>query len=939
MAGTPSIVGRERDLAMVEAAFGKGGPRLLLITGAPGSGKSTLWAAAVAAARDRGLALITARPDPNERDLPFAGLSDLLDEHTLEVVLPRLSGPRRRALEAALQRSGPMPPEPAPDRRGPPLTTTVGPLDRVALGLAVLDALRWLAASRQLVVAVDDLDAWDEPTGSAVGFAVRRLRDEPVLLLATRRTAADSAAARVIEAAVAEGAIDHLELAALSLGATGRLLGDRLRRHFPRPILVRLHQASGGNPLLALELGRSYGDASSVQDQGILLAKADLEALFRRRVDRLPPAGRDVLLTVALVGRTPVVTLESVLGARDAEAGLEATVTAELVTIDADVVRPVHPLIAWVAQRHAPPRRRRSLHRRLGALTADPEERARHLALGSDGPSETVATVLDAAADRARRRGAPAAAAELRDLAVAQTPQTDAHGLLRRIFAAARDQFEAGDALGARQRVGDALAGLAPGGARVPWLLLRAEMADTMHDRDATEVSCEQALLEAGSDARLAARTHAFLAGASLGAVALDTAHARAAIDLMAGHEQDEPAAVVTAILTLANNELWAGRGLDRALLDQALALEPQAGLPLLWRPSAQVGSLLARIDELGEARRRMEVALQTAEREGNETARPSLLAHLVSVELLLGDLAAASTHIDEALELAELCGFELPPLLAYRAWVDAHQGNVERARRVAGEGVAAADLQGDGWSAWLFHRPLGLLELSLGQPRTAAQHLLRVVELASDFETMEPNSFRVHGDLVEALVASGQLVEARTVLVDFEARAAAHGYPWSVAVSRRARGLYLAAEGDLGAASERLASALEIHAALPMPFELARTLLIAGAVHRRAKRRTDARAALEEAAAAFAGMGAHIWAARARSELASVAGRRADPGRLSPSERRVAELVANGRSNQEVADELFLSVRTVEGHLGRIYGKLGLRGRTQVAAALARQT
>lgn len=938
MAGTPSVVGRERELAIVESVLDKGGPRLLVMVGEPGIGKSTLWAAAVEVSRRLDRALLTARPDANERELPYAGLSDLFDERTLGAVLPRLSGPRRRALETALQRAEPTPVERPPGKGREASGAPSEPLDRVALGLAVLDAFRWLASAHRLVVAVDDLDCWDEPTAAAVAFAFRRLRDEPVLLLATRRTASDAAVVRLIEAAATDGATDRLNVTALSLGATGRLLGDRLGRQFPRPVLVRLHQACGGNPLLALELARSHGEPGDGTGLPASVAATDLEALLRRRIDRLSPAGQDVLLTVALAGRSSVPALEAVVGPRESATGLAATLAADLLIVADDVVRPSHPVIALVAERRATPGRRRLLHRRLGALAVDPEERARHQALGSDGPDEAVASALDAAAEHARLRGAPAAAAELRDLAVALTPSALPDASLPRIFAAARDQFEAGDVHGARARVGDALDGLAAGPARVPWLLLRAEMAHAVDDQKTSVASCEQALVEAGPDVRLAARTHAFLAGAGPMTVAVETAHARAAIRLMAGREAEEPAAVVVAILTVVDNELWAGRGLDRALLEQAVELEPDAGLPLLWRPSAQIGGLLARVDELPEARRCMEAALRLAEREGNETARPTLLTHLASVELLLGDLTAASAHTEEALELAELCGFELRPLLAYRAWVDAHQGNVERARRLADDGIAAAERQRDGWSAWLFHRPLGQLELSLGEPRAAARHLGRVAQLATDFEIVEPNSFRVHGDLVEALVASGQLAEAREVLADFEARAAVHLYPWSVAVSRRAGGLCLAADGDLDAASDRLASALTIHAELPMPFERARTLLVAGSVHRRARRRAAALEALEKAVGIFSAMGARIWAERARTELASVFGRRGAPERLSPAERQVADLVAAGRSNREVADELFLSVRTVEGHLTHVYAKLDLRGRTQLAAALARE-
>jgi DNA-binding CsgD family transcriptional regulator len=199
-----------------------------------------------------------------------------------------------------------------------------------------------------------------------------------------------------------------------------------------------------------------------------------------------------------------------------------------------------------------------------------------------------------------------------------------------------------------------------------------------------------------------------------------------------------------------------------------------------------------------------------------------------------------------------------------------------------------------------------------------------------------EPAHFCVGPDLAEALVLVGDLEAARTVEAELERRGRELARPWAVATALRCRGLIAAVEGRPDAALADLEAALEVHAQVPQPFDRARTMLVLGTVQRRAKQRAEARGTLEAALAVFEELGAPLWAERARAEIARLGGRRAkDRVELTETERRIAELAADGRSNREIAGELFVSERTVEANLTRAYRKLGVRSRTELARRL----
>ena len=235
-----------------------------------------------------------------------------------------------------------------------------------------------------------------------------------------------------------------------------------------------------------------------------------------------------------------------------------------------------------------------------------------------------------------------------------------------------------------------------------------------------------------------------------------------------------------------------------------------------------------------------------------------------------------------------------------------------------------------------LYLRVLGFLELSLGNAGAAARYLARTVEMAESFGIREPGVFRVHADLIEALIGVGDLDQAEVVLGELEIRGKASRVPWSLATAARCRGLLLSARGELVAAEIALEDALAAHEGLAMPFELARTRLALGLLQRRRNERRRGHESLEHARTLFADIGAPLWVARAERELRPLGGRPTSRLTLTPAEERVAELAASGLTNRQVATALFISPKTVESSLARIYRKLGIHSRAELGAHIA---
>jgi DNA-binding CsgD family transcriptional regulator len=322
----------------------------------------------------------------------------------------------------------------------------------------------------------------------------------------------------------------------------------------------------------------------------------------------------------------------------------------------------------------------------------------------------------------------------------------------------------------------------------------------------------------------------------------------------------------------------------------------------------------------------------------GDQSSLPYVLVLLAQVECLLGDLPAARRHADEGCELAAAAGQETVQayLLAVRAWADAHTGQVDDARGSAVQALAMAGRVGGRPAEQFARAALGLLELSIDHPAAAATWLEPLVEHARAEGIVEPGATRFVPDRIEALLATGRVEEAAELLDWYAANARRLERPSALAAANRCEALLAAAHGDGAAALTAFEQALERHADLPLPFERARTLLAYGGAQRRAKQRRAARATLAEADRAFTRLGMPLWAARAQTELRSIGGRSSRPGELTPTERRVAELAADGQTNREVAAALYLSPKTVEFHLRNVFRKLRLDSRHELARALS---
>ena len=923
MAG--DVIGRESELAILHRFQDSipTGPSALLLSGDPGIGKTTVWKEGLAGALQRRYRTLSCRPVEAETRLSYAALGDLL-EPVLEEALPAVPEPQRRALEVALLRS------PSSGARA----------DQRAVSLAVLGCLRSVASTSPVVVAIDDIQWMDLPSVRVLQFVVRRLKDEPVGLMTAARGARADVDPLGVVSAFAEDRVHAVHVGPLSLDALERVLRDKVGQGVPPTTLRSIHEMSGGNPFFAQEIGlallRRGGDVAA----GERLPIPDrLQVLIEDRLEGLPAKTVEALEVVSALSAPTLDAIAAAIAPSAIDDRLGPAIENGVVEVVGDGLRFTHPLLASAVYQKIPPARRRELHARLAKIVRDPEERARHLALSVEGPDVAVAAALEEAALLASSRGAPQSAAELWEMARRATPEDRAEDLVRRTHLAGVAHYECGDTSLARSVLEQAVDLSMAGPARARVLLdLGMGLAETEGWRAAWAVF-EAARGEAGDDLALRALIEQNLGYAWLfrGDLAASERHARAALQL--AEELQEPRVMAEAFQAYPFVEFLLGRGVDQELLDRGIALEGHMEGEFkshVLRASFVVAQLLKFTDRLDEARRTFTELLGDAAAHGVESPIPQFQYHLAELECRAGNWDAAMEHAQQSMAASQR--------LRMGAWmsaeghfavglVEAHLGRADPARLAALEGLRVAEAAGETLLQILDLSVLGFLELSLGRPAEAEAYLSRAVELERAMGVREPAYFRIVPDEVEALVALGRLDEAEALLVPFEEAGRSLDRTWAMATGARCRALVFAARGDLEGASAAADEALREHDRLPLPFELGRTLLVRGAVERRAKRKREARDTLTRALEIFDGLGAALWAEKARAELARIGGRAPSSLDLTPSETRVAELVAAGSTNREVADALFISVHTVEANLKRIYRKLGIRSRTELAS------
>jgi DNA-binding CsgD family transcriptional regulator len=919
-----SVVGRDAELTTVRGfvASVSDGAAFLVLQGEAGVGKTTLWRAGVAEAVEQGLRLLEARPAESETGLSFSGIGDLLDP-VLEEALAPLPDPQRRALARALVLE---------DDDSPPV-------DRHGVGVAVLGALRSLAETRPLVVAVDDVQWLDAPSAAALGYAARRLRAEHAGLLLAHRVTQDSALVGEMRRSLPPDRVHEVKVGPLDPSSLYHVVHEHLGIALPRPQLAEVHEASGGNPFYALEIVRMLSRTGvSVEAGQPLRVPESLHDLVHGRLLALPPESREFLVAAAALAHPSVSIVEAASGVSRAS-GFTPAREARIVELDGDRIRFTHPLLAAGAYGTADPARRADVHARLAELVEDPEARGRHLAASVDKPDETVAEALDDAAGWARARGAPRAAALLLDRAYELTPPERGDHAYRRAVDAAYLHFQSGDSARAQAQLREVVAALAPGRTRARALTRLARVRSYEEQAEAAELFL-QAIEESESDSEILAVAHEGVAACLFRlrerlAEAAEHAELAATIALGLGKEALAAEALGSQLLS----ETLLGRERATATAERALALQEVAkDGRVLAQPLFSAAVHWWWTDAFDRSRRAFAEMLQRSHERGDESSAPYALVLLGHLECTIGELESALVHALEGEELSEQSGQQV--VLAYHlsleGLVEAQRGHVEQARSATQRALELVPKTGGRPAELVATWALGHLDLALGDPRAAHARLEPIVAFVRREAHGEPAAIRFVVDQVEALIELGRKPEAQDLLDWHEGNARRLERASALASCARCRGLLAAADGRPGDAIAAFDAALQWHERVTLPLDRGRTLLALGIAQRRAKRRREARETLEEALAVFERIGARLWAERTRGELRRISGRAPAPHVLTPAEERVAALVAEGMTNREVASALFLSERTVEGHLSRIFGKLGIKHRTELAPALA---
>lgn len=898
------LIGRDAELARLRALV-EDGRGALVVAGRPGVGKSAL----LTAATTRAGRVLRATGVQSEIELPFAGLRELL--HPVLPHVEALPPPQRPALRAALALGEPT------------------GLDR---GTVLHAFVALVAALAPVVVAVDDVQWLDPSSREAVAFLARRAERLGVAVL-------------VVHSLRGEPLDAWPELPTLTIGDLGHAdaLGLARRAGVAPAVAEALVGAVGGNPLALLEGPAELTPAQRAGREALpdlLPAGRRLTDAYAARLDRLPSATRAALLLAAASSDGACAPLRAALQ----PASLSVLGPAEddgLIAVDERVVRFAHPEARAAIYHAASPSDRRAAHRALAAALP-PHARAWHLAVAADRPDETLAAALEQSAYDAVARGAPGTAFHALRRAAALTP--DPARSTARTLSAGHLALLAGhpqSALALASAVPPApddathadtqlLVGAATAQAGRPaeaYALLKAE-ADRIAPADP------------GRAAGLLTQAMITLMGSGpVDLIATDAARAR----VLSPPDADLVPTVMEASARAVAGEHDAARRVLHERLDELRALDP-AG------PGHQVialaGMCLHWMEEQDQAVGLIAPAVQTLRERGAVTPLAFPLVVLASVCCRRGDFRGAREFAQEAAALGEetIGDFLQALTLNTRAFVAAYLGEDDICTGHALQARALCERLGIYSHRAVSEQTLGMLALSKGELPAAIEHLERGREHRLRYGAHDPGYMFNESDLTEAYARAGRLQDAARMLGELRAGAERTGGAWAAAAVAR----YAALLGPGEDIDAHLATAMAAHERVDFIFEEARTQLIFGERLRRARRRADARTLLARAAATFRAQGAWRWADRAAAELVAAGGGAADPRgaganggadlvpELTAREREVCGLVAAGATNVEVAASLFLSPRTVEHHLSRIYRKLGVRSRSELAARFA---
>ena len=899
------LLGRASECTRIQAALDAalaGESAVVVVSGEPGIGKSALLEYAVAAGG--GMTVLATRGFESESELAFASLTELL--RPLEQDLGALRDVQREALAAALAIGPPVDAE--------PLTVCVAALDLVAV-----------AAERDpLLIVIDDAHWLDRPTAEVVSFLTRRLHAERVAVLVATRPAAG---------AFDSGGLAVIELDGLEPDAAAELAGAAAPVN--AAVAAQLAALTGGNPLALVELTGSLTDAQRAGAEPLVEpvpASGWAQHVFGQRLEQLPGPARRALLIAAAAGSDEMVPVARALAVEHLEvSALEPAELAGLIVLSPDRVVFRHPLVASAVYHLAAAPDVRSAHAALAAALVEEgreDERAWHMALAAVEPDATVAAAMGEVGRSAQRRGGFAAAARAYLRAATLEPDREARA---RLILAAADCSQRMGAIAAARHCLDQVEQLHVTG-------VEAARADLLRGRiEARTGSTLRAFDLMRSSANLLEPVDPAAAALALvesvdpcirsGQPALALETAERASRLAAG--TSGPAALYAQVATAAA-KVFLGDAGEASRLALAAADEALGELAHDLQLRSYLGMTLAFAAEWDRARSVLADTVAACER-----VAPAMLPYPLTAQGWLergtGQWTAAVGDLELAIERSRETGRANDETWAHSilAWICAARGQAGQVEVHVARQLELAERLGLPYQALTTDAARGLLALGAGEAADAIPPLQRALDrkraLGFCDATTHPS---LTPDLVEALVRCDRRDEAAELTARFEQEASR---PGGRALALRCRGL-LAPDDD---ASELFDQAAELHRLADDPFGLARTQLAHGERLRRAGQRKRSRELLDAAREGFTALDAVPWLARTDEEDGrSARVLRSDPAdrdELTPSEHQVASLAVRGLQNREIAQRLFMSSKTVEAHLTRIYRKVGVRTRVEL--------
>lgn len=826
------VVGRDDALDAVRRVLetARRGPAGLVLEGEPGIGKTSVWRAGLDTAGE-GFEALVARPAESESALPYVALGDLLGRLT-DDELSAVPDPQRVAVEIALLRRA---------------SDAVAP-SRRAVALAVLAIVRSRAATRPVLLGVDDLQWLDPESAEVLRFVLRRLDHEPVALLATERRE-PGVAPTPLE--VAGRAVERLRLDSLVAGPLRHLLGRRFGAHLDRPTFHRVYEATDGNPLFAIEMTRALLSRPSMPAPGDPLpVPHDLRMLLRDRLASIPSDVREVLEAISAMFQPTAPLVCEVLDEEGA-AALSAAADLGLLETDPDRLRFSHPLLGSVVYGELAPPDRRMLHARLATVERQPEARARHLALSSEGPDEAIAGELERTANETGAVLAPATAGELMELAFSLTPTALAQERARRARLAGHFLFFSGETERGR-RLTEMAVDIAPRGRERVLALWRLTVIRSYQDGSSFTLT-DELLEEMRDDPEMRLQLHDALSRSDSHTATESYGHSEEAERL--AQELGNRDALVSPITTAVSNAILMGGGVDeerfvRALELQEFVLRTNRTMRAITYPAVIFAWVLAYVAEPSRARPLLQRAWEITRDLGDDSTEPYLHFTEARISLVEGRLVDAATAAAACRRTAEDLGQDAASVLAkpIAAVALAMEGRLREAATAAAEAIEGIRRFGQRipLSDALFAG--AAVELWSGRAAQAMGLFREGLDVHDQRGLGDPALFQFRGNLIEALLTNGLVDEAAAQARWLEEHGREVHRAWAVAVGARSNGQVAAAKGTLDEAARLTALAVEHARVLEMPIELGRSLLTHGRTLRRLKRKRPAREALEEA-------------------------------------------------------------------------------------------